>query len=188
MVVSNTMNIYYMTPQGPNSWGAEINRHCSIVPNPHDWICLVEADVMMFPANWHEEVLDMVQKHPDIDVWTAYATRTKRKSEAYYYGDAGCERDMVNLYTHAAHCFEVNRGKYSIRKHSPSGFFYVFRKSLWQEIPFPEQGGHGEKNLHMDILWAKRLRAAGKVVGLMQALCCVHYYRMHAPGDYSHLI
>lgn len=173
--------IYYFTPQHHDGWGNAMNSHCAIVPNSDDWICAVEADVMMFPAWWHQEVKAVTEAHPAIDLFTAYATRTKRKSEAMYDKRRMGERDLVRLYETAMECWNNNRGQIIMRQHSPAGFFYVFRRRLWDEIPFPTQGKNGELNLNMDIQWAKRLRAAGKSIAMMKALCCVHFYRLNDP-------
>ena len=177
----NKQTIYYFTPQGSESWGESMNRHCAIVPNDEDWICMVEADCMMFPAKWAEEVEWAVASHPEVDVFTAYATRTKRKSEAMYDAERMGERDLVRLYDTAMECWDKNRGRIRIRQQSPAGFFYVFRKKLWMEVPFASRGGDGQMNLHMDILWGKALRSAGKTIANIEALCCVHFYRLNDP-------
>jgi glycosyltransferase involved in cell wall biosynthesis len=171
--------IYYLTPQHPDGWGYGMNSHAAIVTNDEDWIVAIEADVMLFPGSWHEELKAMVEAHPEVDVWTAYATRTKRKSEAFFPPDLYRERNLVKLQQAAVAWYHAHRGEWSLRHQSPSGFFYAFRKSLWREIPFETRGANGQKNEHMDILFGKALRAAGKKVGLMKALVCVHYYRMH---------
>lgn len=55
-----------------------------------------------------------------------------------------------------------------------AGLFYLFRKSLWNEIPFEE------KSIQFDLLFCNTLYENGKTMAIARGLYLFHLYRLGA--------
>ena len=53
-----------------------------------------------------------------------------------------------------------------------AGLFYLFRKSLWNEIPFEE------KSIQFDLLFCNSLYEKGKTMAIARGLYLFHLYRL----------
>lgn len=182
------MNAYFFTPYHDAGLGYAYNQCCAIVPNDDDWICLLDADVMLFPSDFGRQIRNAVQHAPQFDLFTCRATRIYKNSQQQYPGPIREERDLVKLHDKALQV-SARAEQATELSGSVSGFFLLFRKKLWKEIQFPVVGSKGHHILGIDTEWVIRLRAAGKRVGLLNNLLAVHYYRLGTGDqDKSHLV
>jgi hypothetical protein len=120
------------------------------------------------------------------DYFTCLATRIACKYMCVG-DDARNERDLVKLYNIATERLKGGIKPKPWNEESFAGYFMMFKKKLWEEIPFPLLGtaNIGDNNdqrvckvLGIDTEWARRLKAAGKRIGNLDGLTAVHYYRM----------
>ncbi len=178
--------IYYFTPYDKRGLGYAYNQCCQLVPNDA-WICLVDADVMLFPSNFGDIIAAAIQRHPEYDVFVTRTTRAGADHARYTIGpEVEQERDLVKiresiLRWQAEHVNEVTPLNTDI-----IGHVMVFRKSLWNQVPFPSEGDHRasvwtpgkrlSRVLGVDTAWSGML--AGKRVGMIEGLVACHYYRM----------
>jgi len=183
-VVESRPEIYYFTPFDQAGLGVAYNKCCSLVPD-NAWICLLDSDIMLLPSDFGKQIEEVLVKHPEFDVYTCLATRcftdNTLLSEA-----ASNERDLIKL---RAHVLERKRTHYGQVKEIPcdiTGYFMLFRKSLWKEVPFREVGAmcraggekHGGRVLGIDTQWSQELKAAGKRACVMEGVVAIHYYRL----------
>jgi len=187
--------IYYFKPYDTRGLGVAYNRHCALVPNATDWICLLDTDTMFFSSQRLQEQLESVitNFHPQFAAFACVANRAFRSSQQQLRHIRG-ERDLVKLKQRADWQVVHRQGRVEELKTSLNGQFLFFPKSLWTAFPFAEVGqakrGGGHHILGIDTEWHARLRAAGLKMGLIHSLMTVHFYRMddekeqvgHLPG------
>lgn len=184
--------IYHFTPYDRRGLGYAYNKVCAIVPAADDWICLMDADVMMLPGDWGLHLDHAVREHREYDVFVCMATRTWRRGDQQLWDPPrirGCT-DLRDLFSVVS---ELGRTRFGEvvpwpAKRQPSGFFMLFRKDVWLETPFPLAGPKGLPMLGIETEWFRRIRAAGRKVGLMKGLAAIHFYRLDRPeGDLGYL-
>ena len=196
-------DVYFFTTAviGDEGVGGCWNRIASLVPNKDDWIGIMDADVMLFPHNWPDRVVQAInsEEGKEFAVITCMATRTYHKSDQQFHGETKYGvpirelRDIVRLAEISERQFEIpNRGDITapvIRMRTGfSAFFFVFKKSLWLKYPFPSVGIKGHKNVGVETAWDRKIRKAGYRVGLIPSLLAVHYYRFNKHDrDATHL-
>lgn len=178
--------IHYITPYDKRGLGYAYNEACAIVPEG-DWIALMDADTCLFPSSFGSLIEESVTRHPQYDLYTARATRTHRLSVDQQFPGAEKVRDYVALKRLADKVAAAHRGQVKpLTCKSVSGFFLLFRKSLWHEFKFPTVGSKGHRNLGIDTAYIRTIRAAGKKIGVLQAPLVIHFYRLGGE-DTKHL-
>jgi hypothetical protein len=173
--------IYYFNPFDRRGLGWAYNNCASIVPDSDCWICFMDFDVMLFPSSIGIVIEDVISKYGTVyDYFTCLTTRVLADWMCVDGKPSG-ERDLVKLYQLAMRRLSENGTHVSKWDKGFAGYFMLFKKSLWEEIPFPtcgEAGGKMCKVLGIDTEWHRRLDAAGKRMGCIDGLTAVHYYRM----------
>lgn len=177
------MATYFFTPFDKRGLGYGYNACCEVVPRSDDWIALMDADTCLFPSNFGDLIEEAVTNHPQYDLYTARATRTHRLSVDQQFPFTDRMTSFVALKKVADTAALNFRGQVKpLTCKSVSGFFLLFRKSLWEELKFPTVGSKGHRNLGIDTAYVQAIRAAGKKIGVLQAPLVVHYYRMDGNG------
>jgi hypothetical protein len=177
-------------PYHPAGLGRAYNDHCSIVPNEDDWICITDTDVMFFSSQkLGEQIADAIERNPEYQVFTCPTNRICNGCEQQLrvpgIRDA---RDLVALKREADRQMSLHRGVVTPVRGFFAGYFLLFRKSVWKQIPFPDVGSQGGSILGIDSTWAKRIHTEGIQVGLIRGLVATHFYRLDkGEGDLSHL-
>ncbi len=180
--------IYYFTPYDKRGLGYAYNQCCQLVPNDA-WICLVDSDVMLFPSNFGDVIADAIHKHPEYDVFVTRCTRAGADTARYTIGDeVANEQNLVRLRESILKWQAEHVGEVSPLKSDIIGHVMVFKKRLWNEVPFPTEGDfratawtpdrRAARVLGVDTAWSRRLRDAGKRVGMLDGVVACHYYRM----------
>ena len=178
--------IFYFTPYDPRGLGVAYNNCCRIVPDDA-WVCVMDADVMLFPSYFGDAVQAAIAKDPGVDVWTTCATRINCNREIVCPGGREDEeRDLAQLYRKSTDWAKAHEGQVErMRTQWLGGYFMLFRKSLWNQYPFPEMiqktsrgARRGCTVLGIDTTWSNELHKAGKVFGLIKGLLAVHYYSL----------
>jgi GT2 family glycosyltransferase len=178
--------IYYFIPYATDKrLGRAFNQSCSIVPNDSDWIVLMDADTMFLNPNYGRIIADTIEQHGDsFSVFTCYSSRSG--CHATRYKDKIWEtKDLVELHNMSVQCEEQGSGVTEIIGEKPSGFFLLFKKSLWNQIKFSEE----KTILHIDHMWLQKAIDRGHKIARINNLLIVHYYRLkQGRKNKSHLL
>lgn len=170
--------IYTFSPSDRRGIGYAYNNVCKIVPNSDCWICLTDLDIMCLPATFNFQLEDVINRHGSkYDLFTCYATRLFTDSRCLN-GKRSEERDLVKLRNMVLKPYHE---KYAQVKpiNTFTGYLMLFKKSLWEETPFPLTDDTGKTTvLGVDTKWARQLRCKGKKIGMMEGVAVIHYYRL----------
>jgi len=152
------------------------NEHIKLVPRDNDWIALRDADFMMLTPKYEHLIHEMIKKYPQIDLWTCYTNRVNCKKqiikEMYNEPRMDVHRNKaIELYT---------TKKYDMKPiaRSISGYFMLFKKSTWKKVG----GFRGNKFYGIDTNFSNDVLRAGMLIGLMEGLYGMHYYRFNEQG------
>jgi len=141
----------------------------------------MDFDVMLFPASIGILIEDAISKFgAHYDFFSCLTNRVLAKNMCVG-GKISGEKDLVNLYKLAMSRIEQSGTHVSKWKGSFAGYFMLFRKRLWDEIPFPNIGLANKKAcrvLGIDTEWHRRLIKAEKRIGCLDGVTAVHYYRL----------
>lgn len=169
--------IYYFTPYSTEkNIGKAYNDYCKIVPNDDDWICLMDGDIAFLHPQWGHDIEGYVKNKKEYDLLTAYTFRTRNRNQKYKR-TIWTDTNIIRLWQESQKQSMYIKD-WSVKPvHSDiAGFLMLFRKSLWNEIPFPE-----DKILGIDTAWSMNVLRAKKRIGVMEKIVCFHYYRHHKP-------
>jgi hypothetical protein len=190
--VPHRPRIYYFSPFDRRGLGWAYNSCCSIVPSDDCWICCLDFDVMLFPSSIGILIENVISKHGAYYDYFTCLTNRVLANWMCVGGKISGERDLVNLYKLAMDRIDQHGTNVSKWEQGFAGYFMLFRKKLWREIPFPTVATAGEKQcrvLGIDTEWYRRLKAAGKRIGCIDGLTAVHYYRMaEQHADHRHML
>jgi len=173
--------IYYFTPFDRRGLGWAYNSCAATVPHSDCWICFLDFDVMLFPSSVGIMIEDTISKFGKYYDYFTCLTNRVLADWMCVGGKASGEHDLVKLYQLAISRMEDFGTHVSPWTQGFAGYFMLFRKRLWEEIPFPvsaEAGGKQCRVLGIDTEWHRRLEAAGKRMGCIDGLTAIHYYRM----------
>lgn len=171
-------DIYYFVPYHKDGLGVAYNKCCEIVPGG-SWICIMDADVMLFPSRFGDIVQSAIRAMPEVDVWTTMVTRiSNAERKVCPGGQRDEERDLVKLKEKALKHAIDNAGRVSLLE-TPAlaGYFMLFRKEFWEKNPFPAHSS-GRCVLWIDTHWSMGAKANGAKFGLIEGLLAVHYYSL----------
>jgi hypothetical protein len=180
--------IYYFMPYDTRGLGFAYNRHCALVPEDTDWICLMDIDTMFFSSQRMGEQLEQVitEFGSKFSAFTCVTNRAFRQSQQQLMNIRD-ERDLVKLKQRADFQTRTRQGKVEELRTPLNGQFLLFPKSLWRQYPFAEVGrakkAPGHHILGIDTDWRERLYADGRRIGLIHQLMAVHFYRMDDPAE-----
>lgn len=177
--------IFHITPYLTGDIGKGINDTIRVLPED-SWICVRDIDTMfLLPEQpmWLEAV---VRSNPPFDLIGASCNRLG--STYQLFENKISEDDSISNHIDKA---KVAR----LRWHNAieevpygtqlAGFFLLFRKSLWNEIPFEE------RSIQFDIIFSDKLHQQGKRLGLLRGMYLFHTYRLgklNPRNSVSHLI
>lgn len=164
------------------SIGQYYNACCRIVPDGN-WICLWDADVMVFNtfARWNEVMEEVIKSNPDVKLFSCITNRIGTHRQRYENvqdknPDMGFHRTRSEqIYrTRGAH---VDKGAQTV-----SGLMMLFEKRTWEKVGgFVETGIAG-----VDTEFSRAISARYGKVGIMTGLYVMHYYRL-LEGNADHL-
>lgn len=164
--------IFHITPYLSGDIGKGIND--TIRPLPEDsWICLRDIDTMFLLPEQPSWLETLVRSNPQYDVIGASCNRL---GSTYQLFDNERSEDP-NILNHIAnarvaalvHGLDIEPVPNGVPL---AGFFLLFRKSLWEEIPFEE------RSIQFDIIFSNTLQEKGKSMGLLRGMYLFHTYRL----------
>ncbi len=164
--------IYYITPYLTGDIGKAINDAIAVL-HEDSWVCLRDTDTMFLLPDQPSMLEDLVATNPPFDVIGASCNRLGSSYQLL----GGKIDDDPNILNHISHA-KVARDYYGdeieeVPQGTPlAGFFLLFRKSLWKEIPFEE------RSIQFDIIFSNTLHERGKRLGLMRGMYLFHIYRL----------
>ena len=183
------MNIYYFKPYDTRGVGYAYNRHCELVPELDDWICLFDTDTMVFSSQRLQSLLEsvIIKFYPQFAAFTCVTNRAFQESQQQLQMGIRETRDLVVLKARADWQMAHRADRVEELKTSINGHFIFFPKRLWQQFPFALVGVDGRGQRHrikgVDTEWHRTLRANGLKMGLIHQLMLVHFYRMDEPQE-----
>ena len=164
--------IFHITPYLPGDIGKGINDTISVLPED-SWICLRDIDTMFLLPEQPAWLESIVRSNPDFDVLGASCNRLG--STYQLFNNERSEDPNILHHIEIAKRAHLEWGN-SIEEVPTdailAGFFLLFRKSLWNEIPFEE------RSIQFDIIFSKALHANNKRLGLLRGLYLFHTYRL----------
>ena len=177
--------IYHITPYLTGDIGKGINDTIRMLPED-SWICLRDIDTMFLLPEQPMWIETLVRSNPQYDVIGASCNRL---GSTYQLFDGERSEDP-NIENHiqkarvARLVFggDIEEVPYGVPL---AGFFLLFRKSLWQEIPFEE------RSIQFDLIFSNKLHPEGKRLGIMRGMYLFHIYRLGSQNpqmSISHLI
>lgn len=177
--------IFHITPYLTGDIGKGINDTIRILPED-SWICLRDIDTMFLLPDQPAWLERLVEASPPYDLIGASCNRLG--STYQLYGDHRSEDpDIKNHITIAREAYlKWGLAIEDVPPGTPlAGFFLLFRKSLWEEIPFEE------RSIQFDLIFSDTLHKKQKRLGLLRGLYLFHTYRLGSDKPHqaiSHLI
>ena len=162
--------IYYLTPfDNKKQIGRAHNLHCACVPNPDDWICITDSDVLFLLPDTKKQISDIIVKH-NFDV---YGCLTNRIASPHQQADGFSENTDILYHKKLAEklqkerYFDVKETKINI-----AGFLMVFQKKTWEKHRF------SDNSIRFDSEFTDKVMKDGGRLGIMQGVYVFHDYRL----------
>lgn len=138
-----------------------------------EWILITDADVMFLTPRYGHLIAQVIADHPEAGLITCVTNRIGAASQRAK-DIPEREGDLLTLRNAAV----ARAEKYgaTVSKIAPpcSGFFLLFRRSVWQTVG----GFKGRGLLGMDWRFSRDVAAAGFPILRMNGLLAVHFYRL----------
>ena len=114
--------------------------------SPHEWVLLLDHDVLLLHPSWYEVCQRAIREHPDAGLFTCFTNNVMCKHQRDPGAPAGHDfaahraRAKALWETHGYRCTE--NAKWLI-----AGFFTLTSKTAWAKAGgFPEEGFFGVDN------------------------------------------
>nr|DAY73786.1 MAG TPA: hypothetical protein [Caudoviricetes sp.] len=177
--------IFHITPYLTGDIGKGINDTIKELPED-SWICLRDIDTMFLLPEQPRWLETIVASNPPYDLIGASCNRLGSPYQLYN-GEISEDRDISHHIAIAkmAHSEYGNTIEPVPKDKHLAGFFLLFRKTLWEEIPFEE------RSIQFDLIFSSKLHEEDKALGLLRGMYLFHTYRLDAIDPrkaISHLI
>lgn len=162
--------IYYFTPfDTKKRLGWIHNQYCKLVPNPDDYICILDPDTMFLNPHqqaWIEEIVEQHGKN-----WDLLGCMTNRIGvEEQIHSEFAFNSKYIITHTFIAE--KLHNTQSEIKETNLiAGFFMLFKRSLWDKIKF-------EQGIDFDIKFCNAVKKSGGRIGIMQGIYIFHQYRL----------
>lgn len=172
-----TPNVYYFSPnRGDKMLGEWYNRHCELVPNDTDWICLTDHDAMFLHPYSAKLIEDAIKQHGnEYDLFSCYTNRLglKHQLPEGMDNDWGIRKniEIANKYYDKYYC-DVEQ-----TSHATAGVFMLFQKKTWKANKF-QDGIIGKDGAFIDWKFSNNILQSGGKIGILKGLFIYHLYRM----------
>ena len=176
------MKIHYASPYGFDGIGKAYNEEFDKI-KMNDWLCLVDQDAMFQAEKPGHQIKYIVEKYPDVGMFTCLTNRVKNKNQLY--PGAFSVYDMVAHARIAADCQRKYYDHIKFVEKYISGVLMLIKKSTWKKV-----GKFSESNkvIGIDTEFSRRLLKEGYSIAVMQGVYITHSYRMlKSINDISHL-
>jgi len=179
--------IHFTTPYSSlKKLGAAYNASIRLIPDG-DTNCIRDIDTLFLLPEQPAIIEQYANKYPDA-VLTGYCNRLSALAHTQLLGGQVSEESEMRKHIDLAQK-QFDRWKCNLEvteiNRDISGFLMVVPKSVWNKVPFQEDG----KCLGVDTLFARQLRIAGIKILRMEAVYLWHTYRMqHGVANKTHLV
>jgi hypothetical protein len=176
--------IYKFQPFSPTKEiGSEYNAHCSMVPNPTDWILIMDYDAMVLDPRAYRIMELAIDRYPQVEIFGAYTNRIGYPWQRFNHMPD--ENSDIRYHLNKAKMLadRFPNGEAGTLP-TPAGFFLLFRKSYWMENNFqPTLWGENQKlfDFNFALPAAKRDN-----IRIIKGVYVWHTYRLLA-GDWSNM-
>ena len=163
--------IYYFTPYKKGNLGQAYNHYCNLVPNDHDWITMMDGDVMQLHMDWGEKWKKILKDNQDAGIVTCVTNRVYSPKQLTT-NEMFEESDIKKHRKFALDLFEEK--KYTLEKFDDflSGLFFSFKKSTWKKV-----GGFADGILDVDNNFFTKVKSI-KNCYVAKGFYVLHYYRL----------
>jgi len=167
--------IYYFAPFDPlKRIGKSHNDHCALVPDPEDWICVTDSDVLFLLPDSKKQIADVIAEHDD--EFQVYGCLTNRIASHHQRPGDFC--DNTDVLYHKAIAERLQRERYTDVVETDiniAGFLMVFKKKTWEKYRF------SDNSIRFDSEFTDKVMADGGRLGVMQGVYVFHDYRLGHP-------
>lgn len=178
--------IHFTTPfRADKNLGKAYNDAMAFIPDG-DHNCMRDIDTLFLTPDQPVIIEQYVNEYPNA-VLTCFTNRLSQLSRPQLLGEIVSEESDIREHIRLA---ELQAEKYRVSKMATeihrdiSGMLMVVPKSVWQKVPFPEEG----KCLGVDTYWGRKIREEYIQILRMDAIYIFHTYRMSKGiHDKSHL-
>ena len=178
--------IHYFIPYATDkNLGKAYNYYASLVKNPEDWICFIDADAMigLVPEYGHrlEEYISM---YPDTGLFTCLTNRVGTLEQCYN-NTISEDPNILNHKKIAVELATKNHGKVTQLNKVVSGMMFLIKKSVFDSVGgFPEDG----RILGVDNKICEKILEKNLKILVIESIYLFHFYRMDTGRlDKSHL-
>lgn len=170
------MNVHFMTPyRSDKNLGRAYNEAMSLIPDG-DGACIRDIDTLFLTPDQPAIIEQYAKEYPG-SVLTCFVNRVSQLSRLQLLGETVSEdsdiRNHIKLAEQQQEKHRITRSVHEITR-DISGTLMVVPKSVWDKVPFPENGGC----LGVDTLWNRQVRAVGVKILRMNSVYIWHTYRM----------
>ncbi len=177
--------IYHITPYLTGDIGKGINDTIACLPDDA-WVAVRDIDTMFLLPEQPMWLESLVRSNPSYDLLGASCNRLGSTYQLFN-NQVSEDPDIRN---HIEIAKEARATWVDTIEEVPmgvplAGFFLLFRKSLWAEIPFEE------RSIQFDLIFSNTLHTQGKRLGLLRGMYLFHTYRFGAENPrraVSHLL
>jgi len=162
--------IYYFTPYAEGNLGEAYNHYCSLVTNENDWITFVDGDIMMLHLDWAKKWEKIIQENQDAGIVTCVTNRIA--SPRQKMGSMYKETNILEHKKFADNLYNQHNTKTTILKTKISGFFFSFKKSVYNKL-----GPFKDGILSVDYDFSQKILDSGMTIKLAIGFYVLHYYR-----------
>ena len=164
--------IYYFAPFDPDkNIGRSHNDHCALVPNPDDWICITDSDVLFLLPDTKTQISEIIKKHGEN--FQVYGCLTNRIA-SFHQQENGFS-DNTDILFHkdvAKKCQQEKRLEVAETNINVAGFLMIFQKKTWNRYRF------SDNSIRFDSEFTDKVKRDGGKLGIMQGVYVFHDYRL----------
>lgn len=165
--------IYYFAPFDPlKCIGKSHNEHCALVPNPDDWICVTDSDVLFLLPDTKKQIAEVVSLYD----YQVYGCLTNRIASPHQRpGEFSSNTDIMH---HKAIAQRLQQERYFDVEETNiniAGFLMIFQKKTWEKYKF------SNNSIRFDSEFTDKVMADGGKLGVMQGVYVFHDYRLGHP-------
>lgn len=132
------MNLYKFQPFSPTKeLGKEYNAHCTLVPDPEDWILIMDYDAMILDFRAYSIMEKAIQANPETQIFGCYTNRVGYKWQRL--NEEMSQNDSIRFHVERARQLadQYPNGE-SIHIPTAAGLFLLFQKKYWEKNNFKE--------------------------------------------------
>lgn len=167
--------------------GKEYNAHCTLVPDPEDWILILDHDAQIMVPEAYQVIENAITKYPGTAIFSALTNRVGYPQQCYV-GQISDNDSYLHHRAIAAHMAEKFKDGTCQEAFTVAGFLLLFKKSFWLKNPFQENIISPE-GLYFDKAFCMYAKNNGMKIRIINGVYVFHAYRIHKDRyDKSHLI